>query len=84
MTENPTVKEIVKGYLAANRFDGLYNESLCSCDIDDLDPCDSMSSECEPGYKHLCSKCSDIRKDECEDYECTWCISSIKQEATET
>ena len=50
---NKTVIEIIKKNLIENGFDGLYNEDLeCGCEIDDLEPCDSLQSNCKAGYKH--------------------------------
>lgn len=51
-----TIKEIVKAYLKANGFDGLYNAAMpgdgCGCTIDDLMPCDEqLSQDCTVGYK---------------------------------
>lgn len=51
--------EIVKNYLIAHGYDGLYNTYLdCGCEIDDLFPCDSCEGECQPGYKVDCD-CTD-------------------------
>lgn len=50
---NKTVIEMVKRYLIDNGFDGLYNEDLeCGCEINDLEPCDALQSNCKAGYKH--------------------------------
>lgn len=49
-----TVKEIVKEYLLAKGFEGLYAE-CCGCKIDDLMPCCCEGIEdCEAGYKVPC------------------------------
>lgn len=48
-----TTIEIIKQYLIDNGFDGLYNEDLeCGCELADLEPCDSLQSNCKAGYKH--------------------------------
>jgi len=48
------VRQIVKQFLLANGYDGLYNDD-CGCALDDLIPCGSESlSTCEPGYKIPC------------------------------
>jgi len=48
------VSKIIKKYLRENGFDGLCNLSEeCGCGIDDLVPCDSNPSECEPAYKTM-------------------------------
>lgn len=69
------VKDIVKAYLEANGFTGLYNPyDPCGCDIDDLMPCDSAAPACQPG--HRCTEATDLcvhAKGEChlvaEDWE---------------
>ena len=50
-----TVKEIVKEYLLAKGFEGLYADE-CSCEVSDLMPCFCCegSDGCEPGYKSPC------------------------------
>ena len=50
---NPTVKEIVAGYLKANGYDGLWNEwGECGCTVDALIPCIGDScDDCRAGYK---------------------------------
>lgn len=50
--KNPTVREIVKGYLEANGYDGLYHENDCGCDLDDLAPCCDDCLRCTAAYKH--------------------------------
>jgi hypothetical protein len=54
------VKEIVSEYLKKEIYDGLYSEYLnCSCDLDDLMPCDCDEiPSCLPGYKNKCD-CGD-------------------------
>ena len=47
-----TVKEIVKAYLDANGFDGLFSDDGdCACQKDDLAPCGGCDNimDCEPG-----------------------------------
>jgi hypothetical protein len=47
-----TVIEIVKAHLIANGFDGLVQvDAECGCLIEDLQPCGSDCSACEPGYR---------------------------------
>ena len=48
-----TVKEIVKNYLIANGFDGLYGDE-CGCETSDLVPCGGPCDECMAGYKLPC------------------------------
>jgi len=48
--------EIVKAGLIANGFDGLYNDSICGCELGDLEPCGGVESNCRGGYKHTHSK----------------------------
>jgi len=48
------VEEIVKKYLKENGYDGLWNENgECSCELDDLFPCNGFYGHCQPGYKVL-------------------------------
>jgi hypothetical protein len=47
-----TVEEIIKEYLKANGFDGLFNEEgECACEINDLATCGCIFMDCEPGYR---------------------------------
>ena len=50
-----TVKEIVKEYLLANGYEGLYTDE-CGCETEDLMPCYCCegSDGCEAGYKTDC------------------------------
>jgi hypothetical protein len=49
------VQEIVKAYLVANGYEGLYNDDAgCGCALDGLAPCDEMSGACRAGYKVPC------------------------------
>ncbi len=53
--EPANVAEIVRAYLQANGFDGLYSPCDCGCEIDDLFPCLSGDgAECRPGVKIPC------------------------------
>lgn len=54
MSEIVTVHDIIKGYLVANNFDGLFNEEYCACQLSDLFPCGECFDTCEPGYKTPC------------------------------
>jgi hypothetical protein len=46
-----TVKQIIKEYIQANGYDGLYCEGTCSCNIDELMECAYEGMPyCEPGY----------------------------------
>ncbi len=50
-----TVKEIVKGHLIKNGYDGLLHPGECSCKLSDLMPCDEgFASVCEPGFISAC------------------------------
>ena len=48
-----TVKDIVKDWLIAHGYDGLYSENgQCGCDLDDLMVCEAAGIDlCKPGYK---------------------------------
>lgn len=51
------VYEIIQDWLTDNGFDGLYNEELnCGCEISNLAPCDFLCTDCEAGYKVLCTE----------------------------
>jgi hypothetical protein len=52
---NRPVKAIIKEYLVANGYDGLFNpDGDCACSNDDLNPCDEPMADCEAGYKKPC------------------------------
>lgn len=48
-----TTIDIIEKYLRENGYDGLYSPGECACKLGELAPCDSVTTECEPGY--LCS-----------------------------
>lgn len=48
------IRDIIKEYLKAQGFDGLYNEFECGCEIKDLMPCSEPDVNCSPGYKKSC------------------------------
>jgi len=78
---NATVYEIVRTHLIENNYGGLLNpHGECGCELEDLEPCDEMSGECRPGYKHLCDKPKDC--DSCMVSVCdggaTWYIKEDK------
>lgn len=55
MSEPVTVKSIVKDYLKAHRYDGLYCPGIeCGCAVASLMPCaglrDGGFDDCQPGY----------------------------------
>lgn len=46
-----TCKKIIEKYLRDNKFDGLYNDDECGCNLDDFMPCGGGTIlECKPGY----------------------------------
>ena len=48
--KNKTVKDIVKEYLKANGYDGLYNDAVdCACKGDQLFCCGEVGMECKAG-----------------------------------
>ena len=64
-----TVKEIVKSYLEANGYDGLYDwAGDCGCELADLMPCCACEPRCQPGYKR------EPRGDLGEDTDAEWVI----------
>lgn len=45
------VRDILKQWLSANGYDGLYGYE-CGCELDDIAPCGEGSVlSCEPGYR---------------------------------
>ena len=65
-----TVREIIKQYLDANGFDGLFDDD-CACQKGDLCPCDSNCMDCQPGYKTSCPA-------DCGEHD--WHISASKEQ----
>lgn len=61
--EKQTTKIIIRAYLEANGYDGLYNAPKgCYCDVkneDDFCCCDDVPADCMPGYRHHCVTCTD-------------------------
>jgi hypothetical protein len=52
-----TVKQIVKEYLTANGYDGLFSDYWeCNCSLSDLMPCGLDSETCEAGYSVPCGR----------------------------
>ena len=45
------VRDMVKDYLEKNGYDGLFNDCMCGCHVDDLIPCCGACDLCEPGYE---------------------------------
>lgn len=59
-----SITEMVRQYLEANGYDGLYFPGECACKKDDLFPCgDPHMSECLPGYLKSCPQ------DECGEHD---------------
>jgi len=50
----PTLSEIVRIFLDANGYDGLFNNDDCACKTSDLFPCDEPKYDCQAGYKFPC------------------------------
>lgn len=52
---NRSILDIVRRYLSAGGFDGLYSaDGECACDTDDLAPCGETPQDCRAGYKVPC------------------------------
>ena len=45
-----TVTDIIRDYLKANGYDGLYQDGECACKFDSLFPWDCENHNCKPGY----------------------------------
>ncbi len=45
-----TVRDILKQWLEANGYGGLYDDNECGCAVDNLIPCDGPCYPCHPGY----------------------------------
>jgi len=60
-----SVEEIIKDYLKDNGYSGLYYESECGCEIDNLALCEGYIGDCTPGYKVECGKCKKPNIGEC-------------------
>ncbi len=80
------VREIVGNWLRANGYDGLMGDEKgsgnCSCDIEDLMPCDEPCDRCEPGYKTKCTgQCKEF--DHCiasdKNYKCSSMINEQEE-----
>lgn len=44
-----TIEQILKDYLSQHGYDGLYNEGVCACKLDNLVPCGEPGN-CRAGY----------------------------------
>lgn len=52
-----TLIKIVRQYLRANGYDGLYNaDGECGCKVNDLMTCNYPGMRCKPGYLAPCPK----------------------------
>jgi len=50
-----TVADIIRAYLAAHGYDGLWSpDGECACLASDLRPCNEPMGSCRPGYKTPC------------------------------
>jgi len=58
-----TVRDIVREYLVANGYDGLWRDD-CGCELGDFMPCCCADSavivDCEPGYKNTWHEDGDV------------------------
>lgn len=58
--DSRTVLEIVRAFLVAGGYDGLYSPGECGCLVDDLAPCISIQPDCIAGYRCACpADCGD-------------------------
>ena len=68
-----TVLTIVRDYLEAHGYDGLYGEYCACLSGDDMAPCGELSYNCAPGFRHafdaedaVCVECVDLEQNECD------------------
>jgi hypothetical protein len=54
-----TVKEIIKEWLIAKGYDGLYHPGDCGCNLEDLMACSEDCADCEPAYAHYAKEDSE-------------------------
>lgn len=54
----PNVREILADWLRQHGYDGLFNDGVCACSVDELMPCLEPSSECQAGYAVACCECA--------------------------
>ena len=82
MSNDMSVKDIVKEFLTKNGYDGLCYEG-CGCPKDDLMPCSGNAGICFPAYAHTKKECADCGdKDDCYDYngiEIIYCVKPLKK-----
>jgi hypothetical protein len=72
-SESKEVGEIIKDWLRANDFDGLFNGWMeCACNLDDMYPCGEPQENCEAGWMTPCDG-------SCEFGNCDWHISLEKE-----
>ncbi len=76
-----TVKDIVRAYLEAKGFDGLCNFELeCGCRVNDLEPCEAMQSECQPGRQRTLTQ-ADADAGYCTEHDVAsgfWIIEAVQ------
>jgi len=63
MGHNPTIGNIVRHFLEANGYDGLYHPARCACKKDDLMPCGEVGAFCKAGYFRQPSEEDDLGAD---------------------
>lgn len=75
------VRQIIEKFLCENGHDGLFNaDGECGCELSDLFPCGSPATECEAGYKVLCTEGCNHDGYEPDDPDC-WHIQCEKPES---
>jgi hypothetical protein len=82
MSSDINIGDMVKIYLEANGYDGLYQSGECACKLDDLMPCGGPDmTECSAGVLTSCEECKDAESCEWKaDGEAGWCIGLRKEE----
>ena len=82
MSNDMSVRDIVKEFLTKNGYDGLCYDG-CGCPKDDLMLCGGKQGLCLPAYLHTIKDCADCEdKEYCYDYSVTgemYCVRPLKR-----
>jgi hypothetical protein len=70
-----TARDMIKEWLIANKFDGLYTYG-CGCPLDDLAPCENDGFDCMPGVRQRHTEKYSGDSGECDGVDCQ-CIGPV-------